>query len=100
MQNVYGAKYITSLDLNSALLQTPLEQSSRQWTAFQLESNVYQFITVPCGFKNSLAAFIKALENVLGDSGLNNNLVMYVDDLLIHSPTFTEHLHYIDLVLD
>ena len=25
---------------------------------------------------------------------------MYVDDLLIHSPTFTEHLHHIDLVLD
>jgi hypothetical protein len=25
---------------------------------------------------------------------------MYVDDLLIHSSTFTEHLHHIDLVLD
>jgi hypothetical protein len=25
---------------------------------------------------------------------------MYVDDLFIHSSTFTEHLHHIDLVLD
>ena len=25
---------------------------------------------------------------------------MYVDDLLIYSSTFIEHLHYIDLVLD
>ena len=100
LQKFYGAKYITSLDLSSAFLQVPLEQFSRQWTAFQFEGNVYQFTTVPYGFKNSLAAFIRALEKVLGDCGLSNNLVMYVDDLLIHSPTFTEHLHHIDLVLD
>jgi hypothetical protein len=57
LQNFYGAKYITSLDLRSAFLQTLLEQFSRQRTAFQFESNMYQFITVPYGFKNSLAAF-------------------------------------------
>jgi hypothetical protein len=67
--------------------------------AFQFESNVYQFTTVPYGFKKGLAVFIRALEKVLGDSGLNNNLVMYVDDLLILVSTFTEHLHHIDLVL-
>jgi hypothetical protein len=30
LQKFYGAKYITSLDLSSAFLQVPLEQSSRQ----------------------------------------------------------------------
>jgi hypothetical protein len=60
---------------------------------------VYQFKTVPYGFKNSLSAFIRAIERVLGDCDLNNNLVMYVDDLLIHSSTFTERLHHIELVL-
>jgi len=60
---------------------------------------VYQFTTVPYGFKNSPAAFIRALEKVLGDCGLNNNLVTYVDDLLIHSPTSTEELHNVDLFL-
>ena len=100
LQKFYGAKYITNLDLSSAFLQIPLKKSSRQWAAFQFESNVYQFTTVTYGFKNSLATFIKALERVLGDCGLGNNLFMFVDDLLIHSPTFTEHLHHIDLVLD
>jgi len=99
LQKFHGAKYITSLDLSSAFQQIPLEQFSRQWTAFQFEGNVCQFTTVPCGFKNSLAEFIRALERVLRDCGLNNNLVMYVDDLLIHSSTFTEHLLHIDLVL-
>jgi hypothetical protein len=100
LQKLYGAKYIMSLDLSSAFLQIPLEQSFRQWMALQFESNVYQFTTVPYGFKNSLAAFVRALEKVLGECGLNNYFVMYVDDLLIHSPTYTEHLHHIDLFLD
>jgi hypothetical protein len=100
LRKFYGAKYITSRDLSSAFLQVPVEQSSRQWTTFQFESNACQFTAVPYGFKNSLAAFIRNLEKVLGDSGLNNHLVMFVDDLLIHSPAFTEHLHHIDLVRD
>jgi hypothetical protein len=66
LQKFRGAKYITSLDLSSAFLQITLEKSSRQWTAFLFESNVRQFTTVPYGFKNSLAAFIRALEKVLG----------------------------------
>jgi hypothetical protein len=68
--------------------------------AFQFESNGYQFTTITYGFKNSLAAFITALGKVLGDCDLNNILVMYLDDLVIHSSTFKEHLHHIDLVLD
>jgi hypothetical protein len=43
LQNFYSAKYITSLDLSSAFLQLSLEQSSRQLTAFQFESNMHQF---------------------------------------------------------
>jgi hypothetical protein len=39
------------------------------------------------------------LEKVLGDDEINNNLVMYVDDLLIHSSTFNEHLKHINAVL-
>jgi len=76
----------------SAFLQVPLKESSRQWTAFQFQSKVYQFKTVPYGFKSSLSAFIRAFERILGDEEINNNLVMYVDDLIVHSSTVSEHL--------
>ena len=61
LQKFHGASYITSLDLSSAFLQVPLKESSRQWTASSFKV-VYQFKTVPYGFKNSLSAFIRALE--------------------------------------
>jgi hypothetical protein len=66
LQNFYGAKYIMSLDLSSAFVQVPLGQSSRQLMTFPFESNVRQFKTLPYGFKNSLAAFIRALEKAFG----------------------------------
>jgi hypothetical protein len=87
LQKFHGASYITSLDLSSAFLQVPLKETSRQWTAFQFQSKVYQFKTVQYGFKNSLSAFIRALEKVLGDEEINNSLVMYLGDL-VHSSTF------------
>ena len=88
LQKFHGASYITSLDLSSAFLQVPLKEASRQWTAFQFQSKVYQFKIVPYRFKNSLSAFIRALENVLGDHEISNNLLIYLDDRLVHSSTF------------
>ena len=83
VQSFCCAKYIASLNLSSASLKVHFEQPSRQWTEYQFENNVYKFKTVSYGLKNSLAAFIRYLEKVLGNCGPNNNLVMYVDDLLV-----------------
>jgi len=92
IQKFHGASYITSLELRSTFLQVPLKETSRQWIGFQFQSKVYKFKTVAYGFKKSLSAFIRALEKVLGDDLINNNLVMYLDDLLVHSSTFSEHV--------
>jgi hypothetical protein len=43
LQQFHRVKYITSLDLTSAFLQIPLEASSRKYTAFLFDTNVYQF---------------------------------------------------------
>jgi hypothetical protein len=67
LQGFRGSRYITTLDLSSAFLQVPLAKSSRKWTAFNFESQVYQFTRVPYGYKNSLSAFIRTLQQVLGD---------------------------------
>ena len=66
LQRFHWAKYISSIDLNSAFLMIPLEESSRIWTAFYFECQTYQLTRVPFGFCNSLASFIRALQLVLG----------------------------------
>jgi hypothetical protein len=47
LRRFYGINYMSSIDLTSAFLQILLEKSSRPWTAFQFEGQVYQFTRVP-----------------------------------------------------
>jgi hypothetical protein len=82
LQRFNGSSYIMSLDLSSAFLQVPLSKGSRKWTTFQFHSMVYEFTSVPYGFKNSLAAFIWALETVVGDDLVTDHVITYIDDLL------------------
>jgi hypothetical protein len=100
LQRLHGSSYITSVDLSSAFLQVALKETSRKWTAFQFQGNFYQFTSNPYGYKNSLAAFIRALEKLLRLDELTNHVVTYVDVLLIHSATFSDHLYHIDRVLE
>jgi len=99
LQQFHGVKYMTSLDLTSAFLQIPLEASSRKYTAFLFDTNVYQFQRVPFGTKNSLAAFVRGLRKVLG-SDVSSFCACYVDDIVIFSKTFEEHLKHIDLIFN
>ena len=98
LQRFHGAKYISSIDLNSAFLQIPLDESSRMWTAFHFEGQTYQFTRVPFGFRNSLASFIRALQLVLG-SDSTGYVLNYVDDIIVYSNTFEEHIKHLDAVL-
>ena len=88
-----------SLDLTAAFLQIPLEASSRKYTAFLFDTNVYKFQCVPFGTKHSLAAFVRGLRKVLG-SGVNSFCACYVDDIVIFSKTFEEHLRHINLIFN
>jgi hypothetical protein len=98
LQRFEGAKFITSLDLNSAFLQIPLHKDSRKYTAFLYDSVVYQYKRVPYGFKNSLPAFMRALRLALGE-GNETFVLAYVDDILVYSKTFTEHVRHLDIVV-
>jgi hypothetical protein len=96
LQSFRGSRYITTLDLSSAFLQVPLAESSRKWAAFNFEIQVYQFIRVPYGYKNSLSALIGSLQKVLGDE---KNVITYVDDTVLHSPGFDDNgFEYLRLI--
>jgi hypothetical protein len=86
LQRFHGAKFISSIDLNSAFLQIPLEESSRIWTAFHFECQIYQFRRVLFGFRNSLFSFIRALQLVFG-SDSTSFVLNYVNNIIVYSIT-------------
>jgi len=99
LQRFHGNRYITTLDLSSAFLQVPLTEASRRFTAFEFQSKVYQYKRFSYGFRNSLAGFMRALQTVLGDETCGY-VINYVDDILIFSRDFDQHMDHLDTVLN
>src|SRR5678815_5677980 len=94
----HGAQYFTSLDLVKGYYQMNLEEGSRNFTAFSTVSGQYRFKRLSFGLKNGPAAFQREMQRIL--SGFSKDrVVVYVDDVLLISGEFKEHLVLIEQVL-
>lgn len=86
------AKYITSLDLKDAFWQVPLDEGSRDKTAFTVPNRpLYQFVTMPFGLCNSAQTMCRLMDKTI-PAHLRNRVFIYLDDLLLITETFEEHL--------
>jgi len=90
--------YFSKLDMASGFWQLALTPDSSQYTGFVTEQGSYQFRALPFGLKTATAAFQKFSQGIL--AGMNNVLV-YVDDLLIFSMgNPRSHLQQVRLLLE
>ena len=93
------AKFITNLDLLSGYWQIPLDKKDQYKTAFTTSSGLYEYTVLPMGLTNSPASFQRCMEQVL--EGLTGKICkVYIDDIVIFSDTWEEHLRHLQLVFD
>ena len=91
------AKYFTTLDLASGYWQVGMNADSQEKTAFVTHSGLYEFRKMPFGLCNAPATFQRLMEAVL--HGLaRRHCVIYLDDILVFSQTFEEHLQHLHQV--
>lgn len=90
--------WLTTIDMVASFWQVSLEKNSRKYTAFKHKLNVYQFVRLPFGLCTSVSTFVRAMNKVLG-MDIEHFCKIYVDDLLIYSRSFEEHMKHIDIVL-
>ena len=91
-----GSTIFTTLDLTSGFWQMALHPRSRPYTAFTLPGKgQFQWKVAPMGLLGSPASFQRLVEATL--KGINN-VIVYIDDLLIHSHTHEEHIKVLDVV--
>lgn len=86
------ARFITSLDLKDAFWQIPLDEGSKEKTAFTVPGRpLYQFITMPFGLCNAPQTMSRLMDRVIPGS-LRNMVFIYLDELLLITETFDEHI--------
>jgi len=94
-----GAKYFSTMDMKSGYHQIEVEESHKERTAFTVGSlGFYEYNKMPFGLCNSPATYQRIMQDILGDLNMKICLI-YLDDLIIFSDTFEQHLERLDIIL-
>ena len=98
LDSLQGAEYFSSLDLRSGYWQIPMHEDDKEKTAFSTPDGLYEFNVMPFGLCNAPATFERMIDTVL--RGLKwKTCLCYLDDIVIFSSTFHQHLQRLDEVL-
>ena len=98
LDSLTGSTLFTTLDLASGYWQVELESSDKEKTAFSTTKGYFEFNVMPFGLTNAPATFQRLMECVL--AGISGELCLaYLDDIIVFSTTFEEHLHRLAVVL-
>ena len=92
------AKFISKLDLTKGYWQIPLSTETKEKSAFITPYGLYQFNVIPFGMKSAPATFQRMINKVL--SGLDTFAGAYLDDMIIYSKTFEDHLVHLEKVFN
>ncbi|XP_023814763.2 uncharacterized protein LOC111947970 [Oryzias latipes] len=92
------AKFLTTIDLCKGYWQVPLTERSQELTAFRTPWGLFQFTVLPFGLHGAPATFQRLMDQVLG--GLKDCACAYLDDIVVYSATWEEHLRHLKKVLE
>ena len=93
------AEYYTTIDFKSGYFQVALDPQDRPKTAFSTQDQHYQFTVLLQGITNGPPAFQRIVSQILEPTRWQYSLA-YLDDVIIYSPTFEQHLAHLDDILN
>lgn len=92
-------RYLSTIDLKDAFLQIPLCSESKPLTAFSFQGKgMFQYTRLPFSLTNSPATLSRLMDKILGAGALEPQIFVYLDDIIVASETFEEHIKLLEEV--
>ena len=98
LASLSGAQVLSSLDALSSFTQLELAKEDVEKTAFRTHQGLFQFKRLPFGLWNGPSIFQCMMQNILAPY-LWIFCLVYIDDIVIYSKSYKEHLSHLDQVL-
>lgn len=94
-----ATSYMSTIDLKSGYWQIKMSEKDKNKTAFTTPFGIYIFKRMPFGLKNAPATFQRLIDK-LRNSLPQVMILAYLDDIIVCSKTFPNHLNDLQLVFD
>jgi Reverse transcriptase (RNA-dependent DNA polymerase) len=98
LQALSRSQVLSALDALSGFHQMTMEDKDKEKTTFCSHQGLWQFKQMPFGLRNGPSIFQRMMQSILAPFLWTFSLV-YIDDIVVYSKSYKEHLDHLDQVL-
>ncbi|MBW0542919.1 hypothetical protein O181_082634 [Austropuccinia psidii MF-1] len=93
------AKYITKMDCMKGSHQNGVRPNPMKLLRIICHMGIYEYTRMPFGIKNAATHFQRIMDTIFQEEILEGWMVVNIDNIIIYSETWEDHVKYIDRVL-